>query len=112
MGNRIGVEGARALAASSHLSHLTHLDLAGNVIGDVGVEALAASPHLSHLTHLNLGDNFIGPAGLQVLAASTTFRPDMQIKAGGFSGSFVDFQRWERERRLINPDVGQALQPE
>jgi hypothetical protein len=36
--------GARALAASPHLTGLTTLDLDGNAIGEAGVQALAASP--------------------------------------------------------------------
>jgi uncharacterized protein (TIGR02996 family) len=66
----IGNTVARALADSPHLSRLTHLNLACNYIGDAGVLALAESPHLSRLTHLNLAHNDIEEAGALALAES------------------------------------------
>ena len=44
--NRIGAEGARALAASENLRGLKELDLSDNDIGDEGARALAASESL------------------------------------------------------------------
>jgi len=47
--NRIGDEGARALAQSEHLASLTLLDLVGNRIGEGGRRALSESVHLSEV---------------------------------------------------------------
>ena len=55
--NRIGVEGAKAIAS---LTGLTALDLADNQIGDEGAKAIA---NLSGLTTLDLNHNRIGDAG-------------------------------------------------
>ena len=46
-GNRIGEEGARALAQSPHLASLTQLYLRLNQIGEEGRRALSESVHLS-----------------------------------------------------------------
>ena len=59
--NRIGSEGALALA---NLSNLTSLDLTGNGIGSEGARALA---NLSNLTSLDLQYNHIGPEGARAL---------------------------------------------
>ena len=64
--NRIGLDGARALAA---LTGLTSLDLSGNGIGADGARALAA---LTGLTTLNLSGNNIGDGGARALAALTS----------------------------------------
>ena len=69
-GNRIGDEGARALAQSPHLASLTHLDQSFNGIGDEGAMALAQSEHLASLTQLNLGSNGIGEEGKRALSES------------------------------------------
>ena len=69
-GNRIGSQGAAALAASPYLKNLTVLDLRWNRIGDAGVAALAATPHLKNLTHLDLWGNRIGEVGRAAIAAS------------------------------------------
>jgi uncharacterized protein (TIGR02996 family) len=68
----ISDEEAIALAASPHLSSLTHLDLWLNGLGDEAVEALAASPYLSRLATLVLCDNDIGNEGAAALASSST----------------------------------------
>ncbi len=65
-GNSIGPEGAKAIAAS--LPNLTSLDLSGNGIGDEGAKAIAAS--LPNLTSLNFWGNSIGPEGAKAIAAS------------------------------------------
>jgi Ran GTPase-activating protein (RanGAP) involved in mRNA processing and transport len=54
------------------LPALVALDLSGNHIGDAGARALAASPHMAHITTLNLSGNKIGPEGAAALAASPT----------------------------------------
>jgi len=69
-GNRIGEEGARALAQSEHLASLTDLDLNSNEIGDEGARALAQSPHLASLTQLHLAYNGIREEGARALAQS------------------------------------------
>jgi internalin A len=63
--NRIGDEGARALAA---LTSLTSLTLHNTRIGDDGARALAA---LTNLASLNLSYNRIGEEGARALAALT-----------------------------------------
>jgi hypothetical protein len=72
--NSIGVEGARALASSPHLSGLTSLNLRWSNLGDEGVKALAESPHLSGLTSLDLWGNRIGVEGARALADSPHLR--------------------------------------
>jgi uncharacterized protein (TIGR02996 family) len=103
-GNHID-EGMAALAAAPQLSTLTHLDLSGNYIRTAGARHLADGPHLTNLIRLDLRANIIGPTGLQTLAVGS-FRQDMQIYTNQFSGTFADFQRWERTQRRINPDLG------
>jgi len=63
--NDIGDDGARALSV---LTGLTTLDLGGNQIGDDGARALSA---LTGLTALKLWDNEIGCAGARALAKLT-----------------------------------------
>ncbi len=64
--NRIGDEGAKALAQNTTL---TTLDLVGNNIGDEGAKALAQN---TTLTTLYLGGNNIGDEGAKALAQNTT----------------------------------------
>jgi uncharacterized protein (TIGR02996 family) len=70
-GNKIGDEGAVALASSPHLAKLTSLDLNMNEIGDEGAVALASSRHLANLTTLGLYGNRIGAEGAKALAGSS-----------------------------------------
>ncbi len=57
--NKIGDEGARALAGSPYLAALFSLNLCENEIGDEGARALAGSPHLAALSSLDLFNNRI-----------------------------------------------------
>jgi len=82
-GNRIGDEGARALAQSEHLASLAHLDLRGNRIGDEGARALAQSPHLASLTLLDLAYNGIGDEGTRALAQSEHLASLTHLDLGG-----------------------------
>jgi uncharacterized protein (TIGR02996 family) len=66
-GNRLGVEGVRSLANSPHLARLTNLDLTANLLGDAGAAVLAESPYLRHLQTLYVGRNRIHPGGHDVL---------------------------------------------
>lgn len=68
--NRLGPEGARALAHSPHLAELTRLDLHWNELDDESAEALADSSHLGRLTVLNLFLNHLTGRGAAVLAQS------------------------------------------
>jgi uncharacterized protein (TIGR02996 family) len=68
--NRIGSDGARALAESSALANLTELHLGWTDVRDTGVKAIASSPHLTRLTVLDLAHNEIGGPGLRALVAS------------------------------------------
>jgi hypothetical protein len=54
--NKIGDEGAKALAQSPHLSNLVALQLWGNRIGPAGIQALTSSPYLPRGSVLGLGD--------------------------------------------------------
>lgn len=65
--NRIGADGARALATFTELRRLV-LDF--NPIGDAGLIAFAESSHLQALRSLSLKNSGIGDAGLVALAAS------------------------------------------
>jgi hypothetical protein len=69
-GCAIGVQGAKALADSPHLSRLETLDLSGNPLGNVGLEALAGAAGLPALTALNLGGTQVTGRGLARLASS------------------------------------------
>jgi uncharacterized protein (TIGR02996 family) len=66
-GNRISVEGARALASSSAFPSLRHLDLSENALGNEGALALLESPWMNQLERLNLRDNAIGARAASAL---------------------------------------------
>ncbi len=82
-GNRIGNDGARALARSPYLAALTTLDLSGNYISAAGAQFLAASPHLASLTTLSLSGNHIMAAGAQFLATSPHLARLKTLSLGG-----------------------------
>jgi uncharacterized protein (TIGR02996 family) len=66
--NDFGDEGVELLAASRRLRGLEHLDLLQAEITDRGARALAASPHLAGLTYLDLlANDGISPAGQALL---------------------------------------------
>ncbi len=69
-GNDLTPDAAQALADSPHLARLTELNLAGNQLRDRGTKALAASPHLTRLRSLDLSGNAIGGPGLRALTSS------------------------------------------
>ena len=83
--NRIGAEGAKALAASEHLRNLTSLNLSNNRIGAEGATALAESEHLRNLTSLALGYNFIEDAGATALAGAEHLRNLTSLNLSGNS---------------------------
>jgi uncharacterized protein (TIGR02996 family) len=66
--NRVGPEGAAAIASSLSLSGLTQLVLDFNHVGDEGLAALARSSTLQQLVQLSLKGNELGDAGLRALA--------------------------------------------
>lgn len=66
-GNRIGVDGVRALAGSPYLAGLRELDLSGNDLGPDGAAVLAAAPWFRQLTGVSLADNRLGTADLPAL---------------------------------------------
>ena len=70
--NRIGAEGAKALATALQTnSSLSTLYLGNNEIGDEGAQALATALHTnSSLSSLSLGYNQIGAEGAQALATA------------------------------------------
>ncbi|MEM6931449.1 MAG: hypothetical protein AAF602_31255, partial [Myxococcota bacterium] len=65
--NRIGSEGATAIARSPYLTRLTSLGLWHANIGDAGAQALSAAP-FNRLVHLDLSYNFVSDRGAQALA--------------------------------------------
>jgi uncharacterized protein (TIGR02996 family) len=68
----ITAAGAKALAASSGLAHLTSLNLGRHTrLLDEGSRALCGSPHLARLTSLDLHDCGLTPACLAPLADAT-----------------------------------------
>ena len=66
--NRIGPEGATAIAGSPNFAALARLVLDFNWIGDQGLAALAASPHLGALHSLSVKDNQLTDTGLAAFA--------------------------------------------
>jgi hypothetical protein len=67
--NNLGVEGARALAATLNTTKITSLYLRWNRIGDEGARSLAAALNAT-LTSLDLSCNNIGPVGARALASA------------------------------------------
>ncbi|WP_339045254.1 hypothetical protein [Candidatus Mesenet endosymbiont of Agriotes lineatus] len=80
--NKIGVEGAKALAK---LTNLTSLDLRFDYIGDEGAKALAK---LTNLTSLDLEFNYIGDEGAKALAKLTNLTSlDLRSNKIGVEGA-------------------------
>ena len=69
--NDLGIDGVRALTASTRLTQLRELDLGGNDIGDDGASAVAHSPTLAGLETLNVSGNSIAGSGATALAQAT-----------------------------------------
>ena len=68
--NKLGPDGAKALAECKHLGALTSLNLGRSQIGDKGAIALAASDALPALKELNLGRAGLKSSGARALLAS------------------------------------------
>jgi uncharacterized protein (TIGR02996 family) len=58
-GDRIGDDGAVALAASDHVERVVWLDLTANEIGAKGLDAILASTHLSRVAYLRFAHNLV-----------------------------------------------------
>lgn len=69
--NRIGADGAIAIAGSPNFAQLRRLVLDFNLIADDGLAALANSAHLGALRTLSLKSCDLGDAGLRALATGT-----------------------------------------
>jgi uncharacterized protein (TIGR02996 family) len=67
LGNRLGVDGARALASSPQLAGLRALDLRRNAIGVSGAGAIGAA--FAELRTLDLTGNSLGAPGIAALVA-------------------------------------------
>jgi uncharacterized protein (TIGR02996 family) len=67
--NRIGPNGAAAIAESANFTQLRRLILDFNGIGDDGIAALATSPHLGALHYLSLKSASITDEGLRTFAS-------------------------------------------
>jgi Ran GTPase-activating protein (RanGAP) involved in mRNA processing and transport len=88
--NDLGVEGARALARSTHLLGVRDLELGGNDIGDDGAIEIAHAEALAALETLNVSANSIGGLGAQALlegGAKKLSSIDLSMNAIGGSGA-------------------------
>lgn len=114
-GNRIGPDGAAALAMSPHLK-LEELDLAHNGIGAHGAAALALSKNAAHLRILLLAHNELGRQGLRTLLGSSGFESleelDLSANRIGAAGALdlasSPFMRRLHRLRLADNDLGDA----
>jgi Ran GTPase-activating protein (RanGAP) involved in mRNA processing and transport len=68
--NKIGSEGARALAESAFLERVVEIDLSDNPLGKDGVKAIAGASWLTRLWQLDLSRTEMGDSGLTALAES------------------------------------------
>ncbi len=82
-GHPFGDAGARAIARSPNLSHLSRLSLNDNQIRDAGAQAIAHSPYLSHLTRLDLNGNEIKNEGAIAIAESSYMSHLSRLELGG-----------------------------
>lgn len=69
-GERLTVEGVRALVESRNVANLTFLALSCRRLGDEAVKVLANAPNLRQLEHLYLHENDVGEEGVQALVDS------------------------------------------
>ena len=76
LAGRAGLEGVEALAQSPHMRHVARLSLQSYGLDDDAAELLAASPHLTGLTHLNLSRNRVTAAGLRRLIGPASRLPE------------------------------------
>jgi uncharacterized protein (TIGR02996 family) len=71
--NRIGISGARRLAASPNFPNLRALTLDHNPIEDLGLDALAASPNFPALTSLAVRSCDLHASGVKCLTTAPLF---------------------------------------
>jgi len=81
--NKLGDDGARAIAAATHLSGLTELSAGDIGMGPAGAAALLAAPQLARLQTLVLIDNPMGDAGAIALAEATHLTRLWQLNLWG-----------------------------
>ncbi|KAJ1474217.1 hypothetical protein T484DRAFT_1833174, partial [Baffinella frigidus] len=93
-GNKIGPEGAKALAvALSSMPNLIALSLKGNAIGPEGAKALAgALSSMPNLTALDLGSCDLGPEGAKALAGALSSMPNLTELDLGVNAAEVDWK--------------------
>jgi Ran GTPase-activating protein (RanGAP) involved in mRNA processing and transport len=108
--------GARALASSPHLAHLTELSLQENTMGHRGALALANSPHLKNLKELHLALCQLGPRSVELLAASANMarleKLDLHARIGARGArALADSTHLKhlKELRLAGPEAGEEL---
>ncbi|MFO0800598.1 MAG: hypothetical protein U0804_24280 [Gemmataceae bacterium] len=77
------------LAACPHLRTLRRLDLTGNRIGPDGARALAGSPYLGGLRELGLNGNAIGDDGAAALAPALGGLERLEVARNGLSANAV-----------------------
>jgi hypothetical protein len=88
--NDLGIDGVRALTASTRLAQLRDLDLGGNDIGDEGASSVARAPALGALETLNVSGNSIASSGTTALAQAMSSRLsslDLSMNGIGESGA-------------------------
>ncbi len=88
--NDLGIDGVRALTASTRLGQLRELDLGGNDIGDDGASAVAHSAALAGLETLNVSGNSIADSGATALAEASSSHLsslDLSMNSIGESGA-------------------------
>jgi len=111
-------EGARGIAAATHLTNLLVLDLSQSEIQDEGLEALAGAGHLASLHALRLGRghadfaNDITAAGVVALARSKCFASLTQLLLDGnpiTSDGVVHLLNAEWVGNLIELDLADAM---
>jgi uncharacterized protein (TIGR02996 family) len=104
-GGPLGPKGVEALAVSARLAGLTSLDLYDTGCGDAGARAVAESPHWRKLTELSLEASHVGDPGVEALAAS----PNM---AGVRTLNLFCNELWDRGARALaaSPYLGRLTQ--
>jgi uncharacterized protein (TIGR02996 family) len=80
---RLGIEGAAALARNRHLGGVRELDLYGCGLTDGGVRALADAESLTGLTKLDLGGNDLTVAAVKALRGANFHRTLERVNLAG-----------------------------
>jgi uncharacterized protein (TIGR02996 family) len=85
---------ARALAAATHLTHITKLSFDNTRVGDAGAEALCAAPHLASVRELDFYNSSAGAGAAAAVARAPVF---------------ADLERLSFEKSWIGSEGSRAL---